>query len=729
MESAAPDPTASAISPAIVDRNLERLETLQGTDEGVFVLAVHAFVEGWIRDRFGHGEVDTTFPSLLQEFIDHCKTNLGGWIPRLGSFTTMNLAHHGTNGVRHRFMALTRQDAEVATSHLEMFCKLARIGKPERLDSIRRYLAAWDERKPLGATIEALAALKEINKRDAEDKRRLMEQVSELSQVRSEAEHLGELIKQKDRRIGELEKTAEARGEKADAERRERAATAARLKDVEKKLAELGDASAYIEMNRKASVFARTRADYERAIIRLSPEQRAVLSQIKLDADFLVKGAAGTGKTLVLLKAIEKAKSGGEEASLDFQELSGSVALLTYTRTLVKYDAYVARVLSDRNGADRISTADAFIQDRLASIEPGARMDYDVLEELCKRYAFEGFGYKDLFHEAEDFIWGNDVSCDEYVTRVMERRGMKKPLARELRERVWAACEAMATEMESERRFSKGYSRIKLLRAVASMPDDPRIKCMDYIFVDEVQDLTAADLKAIKACARRCVVMAGDADQSIFQPGFSFARAGLDILGRARILKTNFRNTVALHELSERYRALIPGQDAANQPMAYREGPPPELYQAKDNRGLLDLLVARVEFFARDLEYDPGNICVLFSYNKDFDAIEERLSAAGFGVSDIRKSDHAFEEFGRVRLSTFQSSKGLDFPVVLLFLNRPPFVGDGYEDAAAERMRRSSIYVGMTRAMDHLDVLAYEEASSPAIADLVGLFSDEGQDR
>jgi len=97
---------ASATSPSVVDRNLERLETLQGTDEGVFVLAVHAFVEGWIRDRFGYDSPDDGFKDLVQRFIDYCKRKFAGYVPGLDSMNALGHAHYDTNQVRHRFARL-----------------------------------------------------------------------------------------------------------------------------------------------------------------------------------------------------------------------------------------------------------------------------------------------------------------------------------------------------------------------------------------------------------------------------------------------------------------------------------------------------------------------------------------------------------------------------------------------------------------------------------------------
>jgi superfamily I DNA/RNA helicase len=466
------------------------------------------------------------------------------------------------------------------------------------------------------------------------------------------------------------------------------------------------------------TVLTRTRADYEKSLIRLTPEQKKILEQIHLDSDFLVKGAAGTGKTLILLKAIEKAKGRGAQAGFALDELTGSAALLTYTNTLVKYDRYIASILSGGNGADRIMTADSFIRERLAAIDPGATMDYDITKQLAERYAPEGIEAKDILAEAEGFIWANDVSYEEYALGMMERRGMKHPLLQDDRRKVWAACESMAAEMAASRRYGKGYSRVRLIRHAESNRDDPALKVVDYVFVDEAQDLSASDLKALKACSRRALILAGDADQSIYQPGFSFRRAGIDISGRTRILKLNFRNTVAIHELAERFRAAVPGFDPDNEPAAFRDGAAPELFYATNRQELLDILVARVDLFVGRLGYDPDNVAVLVPLVDDIEFVRERLVSKGYAVADLRDKSFDFSSPGAVRVSTLHSAKGLDFPVVLLFLYRPPYFGSAFDEMTTDKMTRNLVYVAMTRAMDHLGIFTLEEPKSQALKDL-----------
>jgi superfamily I DNA/RNA helicase len=73
-----------------------------------------------------------------------------------------------------------------------------------------------------------------------------------------------------------------------------------------------------------------------------------------------------------------------------------------------------------------------------------------------------------------------------------------------------------------------------------------------------------------------------------------------------------------------------------------------------------------------------------------------------------------------VRVSTVHSSKGLDFPVVLLYLPSLPIAGE-YDEKAADSLARNLIYVAMTRAMDNLNVFVMYEAKEKVVQDLVGI--------
>ncbi len=702
----------------LYDGSFKRLASMQGGDPAFFVLAVHSFIEGVLKSSLSLDDpTDEKFTSFLQEFRQRLIGSAQGFIQGLDVLNLIKQQHLLTNDVRHRFASATVEDARAATQHLRRFCQLARIPEGEGLATLIDYLKAWDDRRSYAELVKDVNDLGyryQIEKKSAKE---MAERVSELETAQVEMTRLKEQIRAKDQTLVELEVAKERKDVRVDELRAERAALVQELKQTKAKATAFDDAQAYIDTLSRMTVLTRTRADYERSIIRLTAEQKRVLEQIRLDADFLVKGAAGTGKTLVLLKAIEKAKGGGLDKGLGLDELSGSIALLTYTRTLVKYDLYLASLLSLDEG-DRISTADSFLQDRLREIEPKATIVWkDAVLELAAKVPFPPIDPKELASEAEIFVWGNLITREEYIDKCIDRKGMKRPLARAQRGEVWKAVESLERIMRDSGRWSRNLAAREVAKAATA--GDPRVIKVDYVFIDEAQDLPPSVLAALRGCARRCAVLAGDADQSIFQPFLSFKRAGIDIAGRTRVLKTNFRNTVPIHEFAERFRSRCPGLDTDNQPEAFRDGPAPEVFLATDQAAILDLVVKRVDLFIRRLGYDPENICVIGPTNDDLAVVSAALSAKGYANSSIKDEGFSFAERGAVRLCTIHSAKGLDFPVVFVYLPKL-LIGDStWDPESIDRQVRNLLYVSITRAMDHCNIFTREATNSVAVKDLI----------
>ena len=429
-----------------------------------------------------------------------------------------------------------------------------------------------------------------------------------------------------------------------------------------------------------------------------------MLELISFTDDFLIKGAAGTGKTLVLIKALEKALS-FEKAELSFDDAGINVRMLTYNRTLAKYDRYLAEILKQKHDSALISTIDKFLYDKLRQINPGYRIVYDddFAENLAAGYNTSNFlDSRSLADEIESYLFASDVKKEEYT-------GGRFTAAQ--RKKIWNIRCSMIEKMKEGSAFTKNYSRIVILEHLASNPDDAALKDTDFAFIDEVQDLSAVDIKAVKACTKRAVVMAGDSDQSIYQSGFTFTRAGIDIRGTTRILKTNFRNTAEIQDLAEKYRLLSSAADPDNQSETFRTGPPPEFFSAADQNTLVEMMINRVRLFTEELNYDPENICILVPSGSDIEPVQNALNEAGFQGQDLRTDNFSFSEHNIIRISTMHSSKGLDFPVVLLYLHKLP----------KTPMKRNLIYVSMTRAMDQLNIFTLENETSPEITDLTTL--------
>jgi len=714
-----------------VDDDLSRLSRLEGSDPGFFVLAVHSFIEAYLRRKFTPDcEEDDRYAWLLDRFRRDLVERSERFIPELEAIGKLKIQRQLTNGVRHEFGALHPEEARSAVELLCSFARLAGFETSPGMGKLEECLCQWDDKRSPYELCRELAALgfrlHEESRRSAEMTRRL----AEYEAATQAAHRLAAEKKGLEGRLAELEAVAARKDERVDSlrkqkfdlesERKELVARVAALAGEQKAnhdaLASLAQVKTYIDELARVSVYTRTRFDYERRISRLSEEQKRTVAQIRLDADFLVKGAAGTGKTLVLLKALERSL-GSDTLGLEGRATS---ILVTYTKSLVKYDGYLARIMSKDARPDRIQTMDSLLFERLGMVAPGAQLSFDYPRELAKSLAPQGIRAEDLAHEAEDFVWANMVSRAEYLDELIDRTGMKTALRRGDRGRYMDAIEAMEARMEAQKLYSRNYSRIVFLREAAKHPE--KLGLIDYAFVDEAQDLAPCDLAAIKHCTRCCVVLAGDSDQSLYRSGFGFRRAGIDISGRTRILKTNYRNTVQIHELAERYRALIPGQDTENAPEAFRVGPPPELIEAKTEDELLELLCARIGLFTGHLGYEAGNIAVFAPREAELQKLEQVFADCAIPAKNIKAEDFDFGDLGRVRLSTLHSAKGLDFPVVLLYLPHMLPPDQTWEPELAERLHRNLIYVAMTRALDQLSVFCLEGSTSRSIVALKGCF-------
>ena len=79
------------------------------------------------------------------------------------------------------------------------------------------------------------------------------------------------------------------------------------------------------------------------------------------------------------------------------------------------------------------------------------------------------------------------------------------------------------------------------------------------------------------------------------------------------------------------------------------------------------------------------------------------VEGAGYSGCLITGEEFDFTDTGKVRVSTLHSAKGLDFPVVFLYL---PYLHrrSHYGDAEEEQMLRNLVYGGITRGMDNVQL-------------------------
>ncbi|MGA2763283.1 MAG: UvrD-helicase domain-containing protein [Spirochaetia bacterium] len=707
----------------MLEERLARILGMAGTDEGFYVLALHSLVEAYICDRDPALRSIEHFSDRLRAFGNQLRSQ--GCRPEdLRTLSRIIQEHALANSVRHSFTRLDREEALAATHNFLRFCSLCGIGS-KRLEELGRSLFLWDDkRSPLGRSEELSRIQVELSVAQRDAARLLAGTEAWAKDKLRLAELEGEALRLA-ARLDREKARADAKAERLDELRKELNDLAREKGRLVEQLAAYRDLDLYVDHVSRFSLYTRTRMDYERSVMKLTPEQSEAVDSLRPGFDFLIRGGAGTGKTIVLLHALEKVRR-AREAELDLKP-GMRMLFLTYTNTLVKYDRYVAEILREKDAEDLIITADSFFLGRLRLLGQRQRVDYTVIPRLAEKYNTTGFfSAQELAVEVEELIFGSLVTRREYVDEMIPRKGMRQPLTAGQREAVWAIRDRMAAEMEHDGILSKNYSRMKLIEYLEAHPDDTRLRDLEMAFVDESQDLSPADLRALKLMTRRGLIMAGDTGQSIYGVSSPYKRAGVDIAGRSRVLHMSFRNTVPIHDVAEAYRARAGLEDEeAGATVAFREGPIPELYAAPTRKELALLLLRKASLFIDVLDYDPENIAVLAPTKTDLAAIGDILGHAGYHHANVRDDDFSFKQEKTIRLSTLHSSKGLDFPVVLLYLpSLPPRTE--YDGKTGETLVRNLIYVAMTRAMDNLNVFtlegAHDSQEEEPLQDLVQAF-------
>ena len=368
-----------------------------------------------------------------------------------------------------------------------------------------------------------------------------------------------------------------------------------------------------------------------------------------------------------------------------------------------------------------LKTADAFMLDVLRTFDPTVTVDGGVLSELLDGTQIGPLDSRGLAHEIENFMWAGDVTREEYIDQMLPRTGLATSLKQAQRQKVWSVKEEVEEKLAQRTGKPFRYLRYLLLRNLESCGDCSSLQ-IDYLFVDEAQDLDALTLKVLKKLTAHALILAGDEQQSIYQSGFSFRRAGIDIVGKSRLLRLNFRNSVQIHMLAERYRSLSREESEGGQSLdAFRDGPPVELFREHSRKRTLARIVKRVRFFIDYLGYERENICVITVSKTLFSEIACAFEEEGITAEPVLDTEFSFSSSGSIRMTTMHSAKGLDFPVVLLDLPCAVRQRSEYDEKMNERLMRNLIYVSLTRGLEHLNIFTPPSSDCRAIQDLISL--------
>jgi len=463
----------------------------------------------------------------------------------------------------------------------------------------------------------------------------------------------------------------------------------------------------------------------------LHPKQRKLVT-MRASGPVRVLGGAGTGKTVV---AMHRAKYLAEQV---FTGKEDRVLVTTFTKNLATDIFENLRKICAAEAMARIEVVnlDAWVSNFLRTQGYRHQVVFDDEGNECWRNALNlvpgELALPENFYrtEWEDVIQAQNItSAEQYVKAARLGRGTR--LGRDLKKRIWPVFQEYRAQMNEQGK--KEY--IDLIRDARSLLETRKIT-LPYrsVVIDEAQDMSAEAfrlLRAIVPAGENDIFLVGDAHQRIYHHRVTLGQCGINIKGRGKKLKVNYRTTeetrrfaVALLEGRD-IDDLDGGQDQQKGYMSLTHGEPPIVLRFRTFAEEGAFVKARIQELTAQATAQEA-ICVVGRTRKVLEAYTAYLRGEGMETYEIRRDAAEQRDKPGVRIATMHRVKGLEFEHMLIVSANKGMVPldqairDG-EDAVAKRnaetAERALLYVALTRAKKSASITGFGEFS-PFLSDV-----------
>lgn len=452
----------------------------------------------------------------------------------------------------------------------------------------------------------------------------------------------------------------------------------------------------------------------------LHPEQRKVAYR-NYNGPALVRGGAGTGKTVV---AMHRAKHLADQIEKN-ASLSGQRVLLTTFTTSLAHDieanlrTLCPEHLDARPPRIEVINLDRWVSQFLKQKSFERQVAFfgearDRLDEIWKE-VFDDHelpdGLSESFVKAE---WAQIVQAkgltDKRSYLKVSRAGRGTPLDRRKRATLWDLFEDYRARMISQglAEPDDAYREaIEILSAEA--PNLP----YTAVIVDEAQDMGEQAFRLIRAIVperptsdQNSLFIVGDAHQRIYSRRASMSSCGINVRGRSRRLRLNYRTTqeirawavsilegVSVDDLDE-------GTDSLRGYVSLLKGASPKLIGCASEDEELNYLTEWVSSLPQD-QIQYSDVGVLCARRQDVKRVDETLRKAGIEtvILQARADDRSVPG---VRITTMHRAKGLEFfAVAIPFMSETNFPPAGAVKAAVDAADRADI-ITQCRSLLHV---------------------------
>ncbi len=449
---------------------------------------------------------------------------------------------------------------------------------------------------------------------------------------------------------------------------------------------------------------------WEKWRVFLPPEQRQIVTA-DYNGPVRVSGSAGTGKTVVALHRAVHLAQNDSTARILLSTFSDALAnaLRDKLRTLIYNQPRLGEQIEVHplnQVAERLYTTNLG-KPQVA----GAAAVRKMIQNAAASVGEHPFALRFLLSEWEQVVdaWQLD-SWEAY--RDVPRLGRRTRLKESQRQQLWEIFARVQTELKEKDQITYAALLTRLAGHFHNNPHPP----YNAIVLDEAQDVSIPQLKLLAALSGNrpnSLFLAGDMGQRIFQQPFSWKALGVDVRGRSKTLRINYRTS---HQIRMQADKLLDPQisdvdgisEARNGTISVFNGPAPAILNCDSP----DEEAACVATWLQQRLVEglkPEEIGVFVRAEAQFPRAQSALDAAQLPYKILDQKVQTAP--ASASLCTMHLAKGLEFRAVVVMACDDEIIplSERIQSAADEADRKDAydterhlLYVACTRARDHL---------------------------
>ncbi|MCY3711423.1 MAG: UvrD-helicase domain-containing protein [Caldilineaceae bacterium] len=458
---------------------------------------------------------------------------------------------------------------------------------------------------------------------------------------------------------------------------------------------------------------------WEKWVVFLHPAQRDLVERT-YNGPARVSGSAGTGKTIVALhRAVHLARTNPD----------ARVLLTTFSETLANALRSKLRMLisSEPRLGEHIEVyAIDALGERLYRLNLGkfalasSELIGEQIEEAAAAVGDSRFSTGFIRTEWDRVVDAWQLNTwDDY--RDVPRLGRRRSLPETQRKALWSIFENVRAGLQADGLIT----RAQMYGQLAHRFDETQRSPFDHVIVDECQDVGVSQLRFLRALGTDRpdgLFFTGDLGQRIFQQPFSWRTLGIQIRGRARNLKVNYRTS---HQIRRRSDLLLGPEiadvdgntEVRSGTISVFNGAEPAIVVASSEEDEMETVAAWLSKLA-DEDLAPAEVSLFVRSSDQIARATAAAEKAGLPYT-VLDSDMQTTT-GHISISTMHLAKGLEFRAVAVIAcddevvplqERIETVTDDADLEDVYNTERHLLYVACTRARDHLLVSGVDPAS------------------